>query len=135
MDSDTLVDELIDSGRKLLEHLREKGFAFDAAAWLQASEDGRWIFYLVSPLVTSEGRSAAYGLLHPLVREMPQPFWIDPLEIRLIAADSPIATDLLAILRRTPGPRAVPVRGGGQRLGNLSVEGAYLYPLPSTAAA
>jgi len=135
MDWETLVDDMIDDGQKLQERLREKGFVFDAAAWLKPSEDGRWLFYVISPLVRSEGRSKAYRLLHPLVRQMPQPFWIDPLEIKLIDPDNPIAKDLLAIQHRAPGPHVSPMRWGGTRIGNMSLEGAYLYSLPSTATA
>ena len=77
----------------------------------------------------------------PLVLEQPvlhlqgvaeKPLRIDPLEIKLIGPSNPIAQDVLAILRRAPGPRVSPIRWRGTRLGNVSVEGAYLYPLPVT---
>jgi hypothetical protein len=133
MDTNTLVENLIDDGRKLVEELPQHGFEVSAAFWLKASEDGKWYFYIVSPVVEAEGLVKAYRRLHPLVRKMPQPFWIDPLEIKLIGPTHPIAQDVLAILSRAPGPRVSPIRWGGQKLGNVSVEGAYLYPLPAAA--
>jgi hypothetical protein len=131
MDTDTLVERRIDDGRKLVERLPLEGFDVRAAFWLKASEDGKWRFYIVSPAVEAEGLAGAYRRLHPLVRAMPQPFWIDPLEIKLIGLRSPIAQDILAIHARTPGPNVCPIRWGGRRLGDVSVEGAYLYTLPA----
>ena len=132
MDTDTLVENLIDDGLKLVEELPRRGFEVTAAFWLKASEDGKWYFYIVSPVVDTEGLARAYRRLHELVRAMSQPFWIDPLEIRLIGPANPIAQDVLAALSRAAGPRPCPIRWGGNRLGNVSIEGAYLYPLPAT---
>jgi hypothetical protein len=131
-DTDTLVEKRIDDGRKLVEKLLQLGFDVSAAVWLQASEDGKWYFYVVSPVVDAEGITEAYRKLHPLVWAMPRLSWIDPLGIRLIGPSNPIARDVLAILGRSPGPRGGPVRWGGTRLGNQSVEETYLYPLPAT---
>lgn len=132
MDTDTLVENLIDDGLKLVEELPGHGFDLTAAFWLQASENGKWYFYIVSPLVDAEGLAKAYRQLHPIVRRMPQPFWIDPLEIKLIGPNNPIAQDVLGVHRRATGPVVRPLRWGGKKLGNVSVEGAYLYPLPAT---
>lgn len=132
MATDTLVENLIDDGRKLVEELPHRGFEVSAAFWLQASENNKWYFYIVSPAVDTEGPVKAYRQLHPLVRAMPQPFWIDPLEIKLIGPNNPIAQDVLSALRRTAPPRACPIRWGGKYLGNVSVEEAYLYPVSAT---
>jgi hypothetical protein len=64
---------------------------------------------------------------------MPQPFWIDPLEVKLIGETDPITRDVLAIHGRAGGPKACPINWGGKRLGNVSVEGVYHYPLPVKA--
>jgi hypothetical protein len=133
MDTDTLVEDLVDDGQKLVEELPQRGFEVMAAFWLKASEDDKWYFYIVSPVVDTEGLAQAYRRLHPLVRAMPQPFWIDPLEIKLIGPSNPIAQDVLAIHSRAPGLRASPIRWGGKKLGNVSIEGAYLYPRPAVA--
>jgi hypothetical protein len=131
MDTDTLVDKWIDDGRKLVEELPRRGFDVSAAAWLKASENGKWYFYLVSPLVDSEGIFNASMRLHPLVRARAAPVapvWIDPMEIRLIGPSHPLARDVLAALSRAPDPRVSPRRWRGTWLGNMSIEAAYLYP-------
>ncbi len=132
MDTSTLVENQIDDGKKLIEDLTRHGFPITTAFWLRPTEDGRWYFTLVSPLVDSEGIAQAYQRLHPVVWARPQPCAIDPLKITLIGLDNPIAKDVLAIQRTAPGPRICAIRGEGIRLGNVSVDGAYIYPLPVT---
>jgi hypothetical protein len=132
MDTDTLVENLLEDGRKLVEELSRHGFDVAAALWLKASEDGKWYFYIVSPLVDSEGITSAYRRLHPLVWARPQPSGIDPLKIGLLGPSNPIARDVLAILGRIPGPRVSPFRWSGIWLGDKSIEAAYLYPPPVT---
>jgi hypothetical protein len=133
MDSDALVENLIDDGQTLVEQLPLRGFDVTAAFWLRASEESKWHYYLVSPVVETEGLVRAYRRLHPLVRAMPQPFRINPLEIRLIAPSNPIARDVLDILRRTFGSHPGPIQWDGTRLGDLSIDGAHLYAVPATA--
>ena len=97
MDTTTLVSDLTENGRRIIEQLPQSGFEVTAALWLKKAEDGQWYFYVVSPLVENEKKSHAYGRLHTLIRQMPEPHWIDPLEVRLIGPSHPIAKDVLAI--------------------------------------
>jgi hypothetical protein len=133
MDTDTLAEKAIDDGRKLVEELPQRGFEVSAALWLKASENGKWRFCIVSPVVDAEGITQAYRRLHPLVRAMPQLFYIDVLDIRLIGPSHPIARDVLAFFGRVPGPHVSPIRWTGILLGNVSIDGAYFYPVPATA--
>jgi hypothetical protein len=114
MDTDTLVENLIDDGQKLVEELPQRGFEVAAAFWLKTSEDGKWHFYIVSPVVELKGPVKAYRELHPLLRAMPQPFWIDPLAIKLLGPNNPIARDVLAVYGRAPTARASPSAGEGR---------------------
>jgi hypothetical protein len=133
MDTDTLVENRIADGQKLVEELPQRGFEVTAAFWLKSSEKGKWYFYIASPVVEADGPARAYSHLHSLIRAMPQPFWIDPLEVRLLGANHPIARDVIAIHAGLPGPRLFPIRWGGKQLGGISIDGAYLYPLPQQA--
>jgi hypothetical protein len=132
MDTDTLVENVIDDGQRLVEDFLLHGFEVAAAFWLKASEDGKWYFYVVSPVVDAEGIAKAYRLLHSVVRAMTYATKIDPLKIKLIGANNPIAKDVMAIHGRAPGPGGSPVRWGGKQLGNVTIDEAYLYPLPAT---
>jgi hypothetical protein len=131
VDTDTLVENLIDDGQKLLERLPQQGFQVTAAFWIRPAEDDAWRFYIASPVVEKEGLTQAYRRLHTLIRQLPQPFWIDPLEVKLIGETNPIAQGVLGIHRRAGAAQVSPIRWGGKKLGNLSIEGAYLYPLPT----
>jgi hypothetical protein len=136
MDTSTLVEKLLDDGKTLIEMLPQKGFPVTAAFWVKPAENGEWLFYIASPVVEEQGGlSGAYRKLHPLIRQMPQPFWIDPLEVKLIGPNNPVAKDVLNIHHRSPGPAVCPIRWAGTKLGNITVEGVYLYPIDASTAA
>jgi len=135
MDTITLGTERIDDADRLIKQLPQAELEAMAAFWLKSTENDKWYFYLVSPVAETTALPQAYGRLHTLIRQMPPPFSIDPLEVRLIGPTNPIARDVLDILRRIPGPQPCPIRWGGIRLGNVSIDGAYLYPLPTPAPA
>jgi hypothetical protein len=131
MDTNTLVSEMIDDGKRILEQLAQGGFEVTAALWLKKAKNSQWYFYIASPLA-DDGAAVGYGRLNPLVQQVPD-LWIDPIEIRLIGATDPITQEVLAIHSRAPGPKPAPIRWRGNRLGKLDVEAAYLYPLPAMA--
>ena len=127
MDQDTLVDMQIQDGRRLLERLSGEDFPVTAAGWLKESEGGPWLFYLVTPLVGEDGvKRPTYLRLGAVLRRMPQPFWVDPMEITVVAPDSALGKAIRDIATRRPGP--VPMPYGSTRLGGLSVDGAFIYP-------
>jgi hypothetical protein len=134
VDTTTLVSDLVEDGRRIIEQLTKNGFEVTAGFWLKKAEDGQWYFYIASPAAESERLSVGYGRLFTLIREMPPPHWIDPLEVRLIGPSSPLARDVLGILNRAPNPTGGPIRWGGTVLGNVSIEDAYLYRLQAPTA-
>lgn len=133
MDTDTLVKERIDDFGKLVKQLSQDGFEVMAAFWIKTTHDGRWRFYIVSPLVDTLGLTQAYGRLFPLIRKMSPLLSIDPLEVRLIGPTEPLARDVLDAHKRVPGPREYPIRWRGTWLGGRGIEDAYFYPLPTVA--
>ena len=104
MDSNPLVDELVEDGRKLIEGLRHDGFPVSAAGWLQESDGGQWFLYLASPEVGAKGIMAAYRALNATYRRM-GPLWVSPFEIKLVGTDDPVAKAVEDLNRRFPGPR------------------------------
>jgi hypothetical protein len=127
MDQAVLVDEQIQDGRRVIERLGAEGVPVTAAAWVKESEGGPWYFCIVTPLVTEDsGVRPAYRRVGPLIRQMPQPCWVDPLEIRVEAPDSEVGKAIRDVAGRRPGP--VPTPYGSVRLGGLSIDGAYVYP-------
>jgi hypothetical protein len=70
--------------------------------------------------------------LSQLLRAMPQPVWINPLEIKLIGASNPITRDVLAIHNSAAGPRFFPFPRIGKLLDNVQVDHAYVYAVRTT---
>jgi hypothetical protein len=134
MDQAVVVNEQVQDGRRVLERLSAEGVPVTAAAWVKESEGGPWYFYIVTPLVPpGGGRTAAYRRVGPLIRQMPQPCWVDPLEIKVAAPDSDVGKAIRDVAGRRPGP--IPMPYGSIRLGGVSIDGAYVYPPVAAAVA
>jgi hypothetical protein len=133
VDTTSLVSDLIEDGRRVVEQLPRDGFEVTAAFWLKEADSGRWYFYVVSPAYETEGPFAAYMRLHATIRRLNLD-WLDLLEVKLIGPTNPIARDVLAIQQRAVGAKVKPLRWEGTQLGNVSVDGAYLYPPPAVAS-
>ena len=130
MDQATLVDSLKVDGKRLLDRLAEDGIAV-AACWLRGTEEGQWFLYIATPLVNEEGATmAAYRRVNAVMREMPSPFSINPLEVRVVSSGSPLAKAVEELFRRYNG--RIPTRAGGGQFGGLSIDDSYVYP-PITA--
>jgi hypothetical protein len=127
MDQATLVDMQIEDGKRLIDRLVEEGIGVTAAGWLRGAEDGQWFLYIATPLVDDEGATRkAYARVNAVIRQMPPPFWVDPMEVKLIGPNDPVAKALQSIHRHYPGNSSI--RYGEGRLGGMTIEGAYVYP-------
>jgi hypothetical protein len=124
----SLVETQINDGQRLVEELVRDGFDVAAAFWLKAY-DSDWYLYVVSPVVEAEGIANAYRRVNAVLRRMPAPFRVDPFDVKLVGPADKLAQAVLNAQRRSPSK--TPVRSGGASLGDLSVEEAYLYPLPA----
>jgi len=120
----------INDGAKIVEKLREGGFDVAAAWWMKTSEEGQWFLYIASKQVDELGIAAAYRKVSSLMRTLGQ-LWVDRFEVKLVAPENPITQDVLAILGRFRD--RLGTRYGGGKLGNVSIDGAFLYPLPVPA--
>ena len=128
MDQGTLVGMQIEDGQRLIDLLTKNGVPVIAAFWAKESESGEWFLYLATPLVGPDGATRpCYRRVNGLIREMQKaPFWIDPLEIKLIGPHDPISKAVTALGDRYQGRS--PTRFRGNRLGDLTVDEAYIYP-------
>jgi hypothetical protein len=89
MDQATLVEDRLEDGQRLLARLADEGFPVTVAAWIHESESGQWFFYLASPFVDAQGTTKGYRRVLPLVQQMPPPFGVQPLEVKLIGTADP----------------------------------------------
>ena len=125
MDTEILVDNRIDDGRELISELVRDGFDVTVAFWVNTSEEGLWFLYIGSTSVHAERLGGAYGAVYACLRRLPNPpFSLS--EIKLVDAHNPIARDAIAV--RDRASTRIPIRYRGKRLGNLSIDEAYIYP-------
>jgi hypothetical protein len=122
----TLVESQIDDGLNLIEQLARDGFEVSAAGWVKQYE-ADWFLYIVSPVVDADGIAKAYRRVQTALRGMPEPFWVDPFDVKLIGPGDRLARAMVDVQSRYPGK--TPIRTGG-RLGDSFIEEAYLYPKP-----
>lgn len=125
MDTELLVDERIDDGRRLLSELVRAGFDVTGAFWVRTSEEGQRFLYVVSTAVARGSIGDAYRTVYAALSRLPNPS-ITLSDIKLIAPDNPIAIDAIAIRDRYPA--RIPTRHGAGRLGGVAIEEAYIYP-------
>jgi hypothetical protein len=125
MDTELLVENRIEDGQKLVTELVVAGFDVSVAAWVKTGEEGLWSLYIGSTSAESSRIGDAYRTLYACLSKIPDP-WVDMSEVQLIEASNPIAKDAMAARDRQPG--RLPLRFQGKRLGNLSIEEAYIYP-------
>ncbi len=136
MDQELLVNEMIDSGRRLIERLGATDFRPQAAFWAKAADAPQWYLYLASPFVDTAGPRAAYSHVHDVLRSMPE-VGVDPMELKVIGMRDRMAEESIALTRarRNNGPSGLserPVtRSAGSTLGGMEIEGAYIYPSTS----
>ena len=130
MDQETLVERQVDDGAKIVEKLRESGFDVAAAWWMKAGEDGIWFLYIASKEVDENGIRAAYHSVNTIKGALGQ-LWVDRFRVKLVSPLNPVAKDVIDILTRYPGQ--LPMRSGGRKLGNISIDDSYIYPLPVAA--
>lgn len=123
MDNPTLVNEQIDDGALLLQHLREKGFDVAVGFWALTTDDARWILYIASPEIEKQGLADAFRAVN--IELGGTGFhWIQRSDVRLISSNHPIATDAISF-----GSDRFATRFGVRKLGGLIIESAYIYPI------
>jgi hypothetical protein len=124
----TLVELQIKEGQTLMERLAHEQIPVTAAGWVKESESGDWYLYLATPLVSENGQTRpAYRRVNAVIRKMQEEgFGMDPFEKKLIGPHDPVAKDMMA--NRGGYPGGPPTRYRGNRLGELDVDEAYIYP-------
>jgi hypothetical protein len=132
MERSVLTELQVDGGKQLLARLVEEGVPVTGAVWLKEAESGRWYLYIVTPLVPEGGATrAAYGRVNAVIDNMPQPFWVNWMEVKVVEPGSSVGKVLQELYKRNPGP--APIRYSGASFGDLPIEGAFVYP-PSAVA-
>jgi hypothetical protein len=128
MDTELLVDNQIEDGRRIVAQLVDAAIDVTVAFWIKTSDEGLWFLYIGSKLLDSTTTSDAYRRVYSCLSQIPD-VAVGLSEIKLVNPTSPIARDAIAIRDRRPA--RLPTRYHGNHLGNVSIEEAYIYP-PAT---
>lgn len=129
MDQVTLVNEQIASGARFLAEFQQYA-PVQAAFWLKGSEEsGPW-FYVASDQITDDNFDDGYGEVIRVADVLQDP-WFDPMRLKLIRVEDPLAKAALALQQRYP--IRTPTRFPAQRFGGVFAEELYLYPVPVPA--
>lgn len=143
MDQNAVLNEEIDSGKRIFEALAAAGFEVRLAFWAKPTDEGKWFLYLASPFVDEKGPAVAYRHVFQVLRTLPD-LWIDRLEVRVLGLNDSLTEAALAVTKpmvpdspfaiRNPRPYPGMIRVNGSTLGGVSIDGAYIYPPPQPAA-
>jgi hypothetical protein len=124
MDTELLVDNEIDEGKRLVDQLARDGFEVTVAFWVTTSDEGRSHLYIASPSIEAGKVGEAYRRVYASLSRIPGAVnWSSA--IKLINDKNPIAR--AAADARDRFPAKLPIRFQGQRLGDLPVREAYIY--------
>jgi hypothetical protein len=128
MATDLLVDSRVDDGEAIVDQLMRDNFQVTVAFWVKPGEDARWHLYIASPMVNAEKPGQAYPALYASLSKIPNSS-VQLSEIKLVNDANPIARDAIMLRRQYPG--MMPNKFPGKCLGDVPIEEAYVYPLPS----
>jgi hypothetical protein len=128
MAAELLVDSRIEDGERIVEQLIHDSFPVSVAFWVKPDEDTSWHLYVASPTVDPKSPGQSYPALYASLSKDPDSS-VQLSEIRLVNDAEPIARDAVRLRRRYPG--VMPTQFPGRRLGDLSIDEVYVYPLPS----
>jgi hypothetical protein len=131
MDTNALVTEQIDDGQRLIGRLNASGVPVRAACWVKPAEEDRWSLYVVTPAVDTKGPTGAYREVYGVLRSLGAA-WVTDSDVKLLGESSPVARQIIDLLRRNPGRS--PVRSGRTMLGGVPVDEVYAYPAAQKAA-
>jgi len=125
MAAEILVETQIEDGRRLVEQLVRDDFDVAVAFWCKTSEESLWHLYIASPLVDPKRPGDAYRPVYASLNKLAGSC-IQISDLKLANEANPIARAAIEVRDRYPAPLAT--RYEGKRLGNLSIEEAYIYP-------
>lgn len=125
MDTDTLVENKIEDGQRLINLLIRDQFDVRVAFWVKRSEDGLWQLWIASAAVNPRNKGDALRKVYEVLGKLPGG-GITPLDLTLIEDTNPIARAAFELRDRYASREPIPYRG--MRLGNLATEELLIYP-------
>jgi hypothetical protein len=126
MDLGPLVNEQINAGARFLSAFQQY-VPIQTAFWLKDSDEANWYLYVASEQITDDNFDLAYGEVGRITDEIQDP-WFDPIWVKLIGADDPLAKGVLELQMRYRG--RTPLRLHDVSFGGQTADELYVYPSP-----
>jgi hypothetical protein len=135
MDQDTFVldDDKRDGGAELIDRFSKK-WPVQTAFWVKPSDRDRWFLYIAAAGIDHSNIREGYEEVLRLVKTMRGPYF-DPFQVNLVESEDPLVSDVMELHRRYAQVKLSPTNFNASYLGGMSIEGAYLYPLPNISSA
>jgi hypothetical protein len=124
MAQELLVNEQIDAGVDFVRDFNDY-VSVAAAFWIRPAESDEWFLYVASDDIDDTNFDVAYGEVFRRLRSNRRR-GLDPFRVKLVNSSDPVARDAIDIRDRYPAD--IPTRYSGPTLGEISIEGAYIYP-------
>jgi hypothetical protein len=122
----TLNSEMIEFGRRVVEHLASDGIKIDAAFWFLLTDQDSWKLMLSGPDLTVQGPRAAYKTVQESLSKITKPtVTLDA--IAILKPDSPLIALLRTGIRTGTGISGIRF-SKNVVAGNL-IDDAYIYRL------
>ena len=119
-----LTNEMISSGKELLQTLDEKRFEISAALWLYLTENVKWILLFAIPGLNVKGPKIAYTEFYKFLEEKPN-LKLSLMNIKLIDSSDGFISLLKIAIMTYSGISGI--RFTGNTINGYFIEDAYIY--------
>jgi hypothetical protein len=124
MDNATLIEPVVEDGKRLIKALDISGLGVKAAFWLYLEESEEWRLYIATPLVKEYGPREVYSRVLKVLKES-KISSIDLSEISVIDTADGLVT-VLSLAFNT-GPGITDIKFAGNTVNGVYVRAAHIY--------
>jgi hypothetical protein len=127
MVANTITEQMMSAGKRLLEKLDVSGFPLEAALWLYFSEDEAWKLVLAFSDVGKQGPKFYYEKVQRAISKLKESEGIALDDVVLARPDAPVIRLLKSAV--LTGPGITGIRFANNVINGRLVEDAYIYKL------
>ena len=122
-----------EAGAKLIDQLSKK-WPVKTAFWVKPSDRDQWFLYIAAAGIDDSNIRRGYKEVLRLLKKMQTPY-LNAFQVNLVNSEDPLVRAVMDVHQRYRGVKVSAVKYNGYYLGGMSLEGAYLYPLPNISSA
>jgi hypothetical protein len=108
--------------------------ASPTAFWVKPSDSERWFLHIAAAEIDDSNVDEGYKEVLRLMKNLQTPYF-DAFQVKLVKSEDPLVRAVMELHQRYARVKVSPIHYNGHYLGGMSLEGAYLYPLPNISSA